>query len=62
MSETILVVDDEVDIANLVAMNLADEGYETHTAHRGDDAIDLALKLRPDLIVLDLMMPGLDGV
>ena len=62
MSETILVVDDEVDIANLVAMNLADEGYETHTAHRGDDAMDLALKLRPDLIVLDLMMPGLDGV
>ena len=62
MSETILVVDDEVDIANLVAMNLADEGYETHTAHRGDDAIDLALKLRPDLIVLDVMMPGLDGV
>ena len=62
MSETILVVDDEEDIANLVAMNLADEGYETHTAHRGDDAMDLALKLRPDLIVLDLMLPGIDGV
>ena len=62
MSETILVVDDEEDIANLVAMNLADEGYETHTAHRGDDAMDLALKLRPDLIVLDLMLPGVDGV
>jgi diguanylate cyclase (GGDEF)-like protein len=62
VSETILVVDDEEDIANLVAMNLADEGYETHTAHRGDDAVDLALKLRPDLIVLDLMLPGVDGV
>ena len=62
MSETILIVDDEVDIANLVAMNLADEGYETHMAHRGDDAMEMALKLRPDLIVLDLMMPGLDGV
>ena len=60
--ETILIVDDEVDIATLVAMNLADEGYETHMAHRGDDAMELALKLRPDLIVLDLMMPGLDGV
>ena len=62
MSETILVVDDEKDIANLVAMNLADEGYETHLAHRGDDAMDMALKLRPDLIVLDLMLPGVDGV
>jgi diguanylate cyclase (GGDEF)-like protein len=62
LSETILVVDDEVDIAHLVAMNLADEGYETHLAHRGDDAMDLALKLRPDLIVLDLMLPGVDGV
>jgi diguanylate cyclase (GGDEF)-like protein len=62
VSETILVVDDEVDIANLVAMNLADEGYETHMAHRGDDAMDLALRLRPDLIVLDLMLPGVDGV
>jgi DNA-binding response OmpR family regulator len=61
VTETILIVDDEVDIANLVAMNLADEGYETHLAHRGDDAMDLALRLRPDLIVLDLMLPGVDG-
>lgn len=62
MGETILVVDDEVDIANLVALNLSDEGYECHLAHRGDDAVELALKLRPDLIVLDLMLPGVDGV
>jgi diguanylate cyclase (GGDEF)-like protein len=62
VTETILIVDDEVDIAHLVAMNLADEGYETHMAHRGDDAVDLALQLRPDLIVLDLMLPGVDGV
>ena len=62
MAETILVVDDEEDIANLVAMNLADEGYDCHLAHRGDDAVDLALRLRPDLIVLDLMLPGVDGL
>jgi diguanylate cyclase (GGDEF)-like protein len=62
VTETILVVDDEVDIAKLVAMNLADEGYETHMAHRGDDAMDIALRLRPDLILLDLMLPGVDGV
>jgi diguanylate cyclase (GGDEF)-like protein len=43
-------------------MNLSDEGYECHLAHRGDTAVDLALKLRPDLIVLDLMLPGVDGV
>ena len=62
MGETILVVDDEVDIANLVALNLSEEGYECHLAHRGDDAMEMALKLRPDLIVLDLMLPGVDGV
>jgi diguanylate cyclase (GGDEF)-like protein len=62
VTETILVVDDEVDIATLVAMNLADEGYETHLAHTGDDALDLALRLRPDLVVLDLMLPGVDGM
>lgn len=60
--ETILVVDDEEDIANLVALNLSDEGYECHLAHRGDDAMEMALELRPDLIVLDLMLPDVDGV
>jgi diguanylate cyclase (GGDEF)-like protein len=62
MSESILIVDDEPDICALVAVNLEAEGYECHLASRGDDAIDRALELRPDLVVLDLMLPGVDGV
>jgi diguanylate cyclase (GGDEF)-like protein len=60
--ETILIVEDEDDIANLLAINLRAEGYVVHTASRGDDAVDLALDLRPDLVILDLMLPGADGV
>ena len=62
MRESILIVEDEEDIALLVAINLEAEGYECHTVGRGDDAVELAPKLRPDLILLDLMLPGLDGV
>jgi diguanylate cyclase (GGDEF)-like protein len=62
MAESILIVDDEPDIAGLVSINLEAEGYDCHVASRGDDALDLALKVRPDLVVLDLMLPGVDGV
>ena len=62
MAESILIVDDEPDISALVAVNLEAEGYECHIAARGDDALDLALQLRPDLVILDLMLPGVDGV
>jgi diguanylate cyclase (GGDEF)-like protein len=62
MAESILIVDDDPDIVALVALNLEAEGYECHRAERGDDALDLALQLRPDLVVLDLMLPGVDGV
>jgi diguanylate cyclase (GGDEF)-like protein len=62
MAESILIVDDEPDIGALVALNLEAEGYECHLATRGDDALSLALELRPDLVVLDLMLPGVDGV
>jgi diguanylate cyclase (GGDEF)-like protein len=62
MAESILIVEDEDDIARLLEMNLELEGYECHIASRGDDAIDLAIRVRPDLVILDLMLPGLDGV
>jgi diguanylate cyclase (GGDEF)-like protein len=62
MAESILIVDDDPDIVALVALNLEAEGYECHRAERGDDALDLALQLRPDLVVIDLMLPGVDGV
>lgn len=62
MTELILIVEDEDDIARLLAMNLAAEGYETHITPRGDRAFDDAVRLRPDLVLLDLMLPGVDGV
>src|SRR4051812_23786378 len=62
MAESILIVDDEPDIGALVALNLEAVGYECHRAERGDDALDRALELRPDLVILDLMLPGVDGV
>lgn len=62
MSESILIVEDEDDIARLIAMNLDAEGYETHVTARGDEAFECAVRLRPDLVLLDLMLPGIDGV
>jgi diguanylate cyclase (GGDEF)-like protein len=62
MAESILIVDDEPAVAELVCINLEAEGYDCHVASRGDDAIQLALDLRPDLVILDLMLPGVDGV
>src|SRR4051812_45997475 len=62
MAESILIVDDEPDIGALLAVNLEAEGYDCHLATRGDDALSIALELRPDLVVLDLMLPGVDGV
>jgi DNA-binding response OmpR family regulator len=57
----VLVVDDEKDIVDLVAYNLARNGYDTITAGDGNDALDSAIKNSPDLIILDLMVPGIDG-
>lgn len=62
MSSKILVVDDERDITELVAFNLKEEGYEVITAIDGMQALNLARQYLPDLIVLDLMLPELDGV
>lgn len=62
MSEHILVVDDEADILELVDYNLTREGFDVSRASTGEDAIEKASVIRPDLIVLDLMLPGLDGL
>ena len=61
MKQTILLVDDEADLVELVAFNLRGAGFRVLTAGRGDEAIQLALAERPDLILLDLMLPELDG-
>jgi len=60
--ECILVVDDEEDILELVRFNLSREGYAVLTAPTGEKAVDMARERRPDLIVLDLMLPGIDGL
>jgi len=59
--QTVLVVDDERDIVELVRYNLAQAGYRVVSAADGRQAIDLARRERPDLIVLDLMLPVLPG-
>lgn len=57
----ILVADDDADILALARFGLADCGYEVVTAVDGQDALELALALRPDVAVLDVNMPGLTG-
>lgn len=58
----ILLVDDEVDILEFVSYNLEKEGYKVYTAQNGKDAIKIADKKNPDLIILDVMMPEMDGI
>jgi len=61
MSHRILVVDDEPDITALVAYHLAKAGYRVSTANSGPDALKAAREERPDVVVLDLMLPGVSG-
>jgi DNA-binding response OmpR family regulator len=61
MAKTILVVDDEKRLVSLVESYLTQEGFRVVTAHDGKDALVVARRENPDLIILDLMMPELDG-
>ncbi|MFN3556335.1 MAG: response regulator transcription factor [Bacteroidales bacterium] len=58
----ILLVDDEPDILEFVSYNLKKEGYEVYTADNGREAIERALDIKPHLIILDVMMPEMDGM
>ena len=60
--EKLLVVDDEEDILELLRYNLEREGYTVVTAESGEEAVELALTVLPDLILLDLMLPGMNGL
>ena len=60
--EVILVVEDEEDIQELIRYNLAREGYQTVSAMSGEDALNSIDNKLPDLILLDLMLPGIDGL
>ena len=57
----ILVVDDDPNISRLVTLYLEREGYEVKTAARGDDAVNEFTRLPPDMMLLDVMLPGMDG-
>ncbi len=60
--QKILIVDDEPDILELVEYNLKKEGYQVYVASNGQDGIAVARKVNPDLIILDIMMPKMDGI
>jgi two-component system phosphate regulon response regulator PhoB len=61
MSQRILVVDDEPDITALVAYHMAKAGFRVSTAANGSDALKAAREERPDIVILDLMLPGISG-
>lgn len=58
----VLVVDDEIPLTGVVGSYLEREGFQTAVAHTGQDAVDRARALSPDLIILDVMLPGFDGI
>jgi len=61
-NETIIAIDDEPDILELIAYNLGRQGYDVAVATSGERGLDLIKSKSPDLILLDLMLPGLDGL
>jgi two-component system alkaline phosphatase synthesis response regulator PhoP len=61
-AKRILIADDEPDILEIISYNLLKEGYEIYTAKDGNEAIDRAKQLNPDLIILDIMMPKKTGI
>nr|WP_243403260.1 response regulator transcription factor [Sphingobacterium haloxyli] len=61
-NQKILVVDDERDIVDLISYSLAKEGYQVYQAYNGKEGIEVAKQANPDLIILDVMMPEMDGI
>jgi CheY-like chemotaxis protein len=60
-SRRTLVVDDNSDAADMMAIYLSESGYEVRTAYDGEGAVDVARTFRPDLIFMDISLPGMDG-
>ena len=61
-TKNILIVDDEKDILELIKFNISNNGYKCFCAEDGEVAVKLAKNKIPDLIILDLMLPGIDGL
>lgn len=55
-------MDDEQDILDLIGFNLEKEGFEVHSANNGREGLEIARRVQPDLVLLDVMMPGMDGM
>ena len=60
--QTILIVEDEPALSEVLSYNLQKEGFEVYTSSDGQDGRRRALELVPDLVILDLMLPGMDGL
>ena len=60
--ESVLIIDDEADIRDILAYNLKKEGFTVHTASNGKDGIEIAQSKQPDIVILDVMMPEMDGI
>ena len=58
----VLIAEDDNDILEIVRFNLELNGYEVHTARSGNEALEVARRVRPDLIILDIMMPDKTGL
>ena len=58
----ILIVEDDEDISDLVAFNLERQGWKTSQAYNGSEGLEKVRSLRPDLVILDIMLPGMDGL
>ena len=61
MAKKVLIVDDEKNIVDIIAFNLKREGYEVIKAFNGEEGVEKTFSEEPDLILLDIMMPKLDG-
>jgi DNA-binding response OmpR family regulator len=61
MAKEILIVDDEPDVVVPIQFLMEQQGYRVMTAERGEDALDLIYQYKPDLVLLDIMLPGIDG-
>jgi DNA-binding response OmpR family regulator len=61
-TKRILIVEDEVPLLNILRDKLSREGYEILTAEDGDEGLEIALSAHPDLILLDINLPGMDGL
>ncbi|MFH1860848.1 MAG: response regulator [bacterium] len=62
MTKKVLIVDDEVHIRRIIAEKIRNEGYTIFTAENGQEAVDIAKKEKPDLIIMDIMMPVMNGI